>query len=56
MDIASAQSMNEMYIGLNAGVLGGAEARGPGNTSPTTFEGFVAEDFLPRCRRVSQLT
>ena len=53
MDIASAQRMNEMYIGWNAGVLGGAELRGPRNTNPTTFEEFVTEDFLPRFRRVA---
>jgi hypothetical protein len=40
-----------MYEGFNQGTIGWLEERTPENTSPTSFEVFVAEEFLPRFHR-----
>jgi uncharacterized protein YbjT (DUF2867 family) len=38
----------EMADALNAGYMRPLEPRSPQNTTPTTFETFVAEEFVPR--------
>lgn len=38
----------EMADALNAGYMRALEPRSPQNTTPTTFETFVAEEFVPR--------
>lgn len=38
----------EMADALNSGYMRALEPRSPQNTTPTTFETFVAEDFVPR--------
>jgi uncharacterized protein YbjT (DUF2867 family) len=43
-----ARHMNEMYIGWNNGAARPGESRSPRNTTPTSFETFVAQDFIPR--------
>jgi uncharacterized protein YbjT (DUF2867 family) len=45
---ASAEKMNEEYIGWNTGTVRSAEERSDSNTTPTSFETFVAEEFVPR--------
>jgi uncharacterized protein YbjT (DUF2867 family) len=49
-----AQHMNEMYTDWNRGVVETAEPRSGLNTTPTTFETFVAEDFVPRYEAAKQ--
>ena len=49
-----AQHMNEMYTTWNRGVVVTAEPRSALNTTPTTFETFVAEDFVPRYEAAKQ--
>ncbi len=44
----SAEQMNEMYRGWNDGSIRCSERRSAANTTPTTFETFVAEEFVPR--------
>jgi len=46
----AARSLNEMYAGFNEGRVQAQESRSPANTTPTTFETFVAEEFVPRFR------
>jgi hypothetical protein len=41
------QIVLEMADGLNSGHVRALESRTPGNTTPTTFETFVAEIFAP---------
>lgn len=43
-----AQHMNEMYTTWNSGAVSTAEPRSAFNTTPTTFESFVTDDFVPR--------
>jgi uncharacterized protein YbjT (DUF2867 family) len=43
-----ARHMNEMYTTWNSGAVRTAEPRSAGNTTPTRFETFVAEKFVPR--------
>jgi hypothetical protein len=38
----------EMAGAWNSGYIRAFEARAPGNTTPTSYETFVAEEFLPR--------
>jgi uncharacterized protein YbjT (DUF2867 family) len=45
---ASAEKMNEEYVGWNNGTVRSAEERSAANTTPTSFEIFVAEEFVPR--------
>lgn len=45
---ASAEKMNEEYAGWNNGTVRSAEERSAANTTPTSFETFVAEEFVPR--------
>jgi len=40
----------EMADALNSGYMIALEPRSAGNTTPTTFESFVAEEFVPRFR------
>jgi uncharacterized protein YbjT (DUF2867 family) len=44
----SAEQMNEMYCGWNDGSIRCSERRSAANTTPTTFETFVTEEFVPR--------
>jgi uncharacterized protein YbjT (DUF2867 family) len=46
--VVAAQQMNEMYAGWNDGSIRCSEQRSAANTTPTTFETFVAEEFVPR--------
>ena len=43
----------EMYKAINAGVLIPQEPRSPENTTPTSFEQFVQDDFAPAYRGVT---
>jgi len=38
----------EMAEALNSGYMRALEPRSPANTTPTTYEAFVAEEFVPR--------
>jgi hypothetical protein len=40
----------EMCLAINSGVFRGEEARAARNTTPTTYETFVAEVFAPAFR------
>lgn len=51
----SAQKMVDMYLGWNDGTIRGLEKRSAENTTPTTFETFVAEEFVPRFVEVQQV-
>jgi uncharacterized protein YbjT (DUF2867 family) len=42
----------EMSAALNSGYMKALEPRTPQNTTPTPFEGFVAEKFVPAYQRV----
>lgn len=44
----NARHMTEMYMEWNNGSAGPAEVRSPRNTTPTSFESFVANSFVPR--------
>jgi uncharacterized protein YbjT (DUF2867 family) len=46
--------MLEMSAALNAGHMRALEPRTPANTTPTSFEQFVQEVFLPAYRGVSK--
>jgi len=47
----AAERMNRMYVAWNDGsIMRTAEKRSPSNTTPTRFETFIREDFLPRYR------
>ena len=37
----------EMSAALNAGYMRALEPRTPSNSTPTTYEKFVAEEFVP---------
>jgi hypothetical protein len=37
----------EMFQGFNSGIVKGAEVRSAENTTPTPFETFVKEVFVP---------
>jgi uncharacterized protein YbjT (DUF2867 family) len=54
LTLNAAQHMNEMYLGWNNGMIRGLEERSAANTTPTSFETFVAEDFLPRFKQAQQ--
>jgi uncharacterized protein YbjT (DUF2867 family) len=43
----------EMSAAMNSGHMRPLEPRSPQNTTPTSYETFVAEEFLPRYRGVS---
>jgi len=43
----SAALFIEMYKGINAGVVAPQESRAPENTTPTSFEKFVQDVFVP---------
>jgi uncharacterized protein YbjT (DUF2867 family) len=45
---STARLVLEMSKAANEGGLRGAEARTPGNTTPTSMETFAAEEFAPR--------
>jgi uncharacterized protein YbjT (DUF2867 family) len=47
---AGANLMAEMAESLDSGYIHPMEARSPRNTTPTSYETFVAEKFLPRYR------
>ena len=46
-----AELMVGMYEGFNNGTIDWLEARTPENSAPTSFEVFVAEEFVPRFNR-----
>ncbi len=46
----AARSLNEMYAAFNEGRVQALESRSPANSTPTQFETFVAEEFVPRFR------
>jgi uncharacterized protein YbjT (DUF2867 family) len=48
MSSSMADSLLEMSESLNNGYMVALEARSPANTTPTTLEQFVAEEFVPR--------
>jgi hypothetical protein len=43
----------EMAAALNSGHMQALEPRSAQNTTPTSYETFVAEEFVPRYRRRS---
>ncbi len=43
----------EMWKGANAGLIAPLEKRSAENTTPTTIESFVAEEFVPAYQRVA---
>jgi len=45
----SAALFIEMYKAINAGVVAAEEPRSPENTTPTSFEKFVQDVFVPAC-------
>jgi len=49
-----ADALLEMSASLNAGHMGPLEKRSPRNTTPTSYETFVAEHFLPVYQGKSQ--
>ncbi len=48
MSSSMADLLLEMSEALNSGYMAPLEARSAQNTTPTTFEAFVAEEFVPR--------
>jgi len=42
----------EMAGGLNSGHMAALEKRSPANTTPTSYETFVSEAFLPRFKGI----
>jgi uncharacterized protein YbjT (DUF2867 family) len=48
MSANMADLLLEMADGLNSGHMTVLETRSPSNTTPTSFETFVAEEFVPR--------
>lgn len=50
----AAQHLNEMYLGWNNGLIRGLQERSAADTTSTSFETFVEEDFLPRFRQARQ--
>jgi uncharacterized protein YbjT (DUF2867 family) len=53
MSASMAEALGEMSEALNSGRMRALESRSPGNTTPTTYETFVAEEFVPAYRRKS---
>ncbi len=51
---AFADLMFEMFAGLNSGHMRALEPRSPANTTPTSFEQFVQEVFVPAYQGASQ--
>jgi uncharacterized protein YbjT (DUF2867 family) len=49
-----ADSLLEMSASLNSGYMKALEKRAPQNTTPTSYETFVAEDFLPAFKAKSR--
>lgn len=49
----TADMMIEMSEAINSGYIGPLEARSPRNTTPTSFEEFVADEFVPAYRAAS---
>jgi hypothetical protein len=49
----TANLMVEMAEALNSGRVRGLEARSEQNTTPTSYEQFVAEEFVPAYRASS---
>jgi uncharacterized protein YbjT (DUF2867 family) len=47
---SAADMILELAMALNSGRVRPLEARSPGNTTPTSFETFVTEEFLPLYR------
>ena len=43
----------EMCDALNSGYMRALEPRSARNTTPTSYETFVAKEFVPRCQRAS---
>jgi hypothetical protein len=43
----------EMAGALNSGHMASLETRSPANTTPTSYEMFVSESFLPRFKGAS---
>jgi uncharacterized protein YbjT (DUF2867 family) len=46
-----ADSLLEMTDALNSGYMRALEPRSARNTTPTSFETFVAKEFVPRCQK-----
>ncbi len=46
-----ADSLLEMSDALNSGYMRALEPRSARNTTPTSYETFVAKEFLPRCQK-----
>lgn len=53
MSPAFAAMLLEMSASLNSGYMGALEPRSPRNTTPTSYETFVDEEFLPLYRSQS---
>ncbi|HKD15710.1 MAG TPA: epimerase, partial [Candidatus Angelobacter sp.] len=49
-----ADALLEMSAALNSGYMRSLEKRSPQNTTPTSYETFVAERFLPVYKGQSQ--
>ena len=45
--LKSAASFMEMFRGLNEGIVVPTEPRSAGNTTPTSFETFAKQVFVP---------
>lgn len=50
MSASMADLLLEMSAALNSGSMKALETRAPGNTTPTTIERFIEEEFVPRYR------
>ncbi|MGF7160827.1 uncharacterized protein YbjT (DUF2867 family) [Rhodoligotrophos appendicifer] len=50
----SAEHMNAMYHAWNTGAVTCGETRSSSNTTSTSFEAFVSEEFLPMFRRTGR--
>lgn len=48
MSASVAKGLNEMYAAINDGLMAPLEKRSAQNTTPTSIETFVSEEFLPR--------
>jgi len=49
MSASMADLLLEMAEALNSGYMRALEPRSAENTTPTSIETFVAEEFVPRC-------
>ena len=54
MSANMADLLLEMSDSLNSGFMRALEKRSPENTTPTSFEAFVADTFMPVCKGKSQ--